>query len=185
MMAVLELYRIQNWRIYTTIYDVISYIKSCFRTLSNSKLKNKDFIYYKNTSKIPFTMQNYKNIHNFANFSVKCLQKPFFFCNFASILKDIHNKDYSVVKTSKVACGLSGVHVAFFIQLCWRSFLSFSPSVNWRCTSTCLSRYLDMTFGAYNQRIWGVWVRNPLNKRYCWYSVGGISGLSQLIYKVS
>ena len=164
---------------------MISYIKSCFRTLSNSKLKNKDFIYYKNTSKIPFTMQNYKNIHNFANFSVKCLQKPFFFCNFASILKDIHNKDYSVVKTSKVACGLSGVHVAFFIQLCWRSFLSFSPSVNWRCTSTCLSRYLDMTFGAYNQRIWGVWVRNPLNKRYCWYSVGGISGLSQLIYKVS
>ena len=58
-------------------------------------------------------MQNYKNIHNFANFSAKCLQKPKKNCNFASILKDIHNKDYSVVKTSKVACGLSGVHVAF------------------------------------------------------------------------
>ena len=32
-------------------------------------------------------------------------------------MKDIHNKDYSVVKTSKVACGLSGVHVAFYTAM--------------------------------------------------------------------
>ena len=48
-----------------------------------------------------------------SKFIWKILVKFIDFCNFASILKDIHNKDYSVVKTSKVACGLSGVHVAF------------------------------------------------------------------------
>ena len=75
-----------------------------------------------------------------SKFICKILVKFIDFCNFASILKDIHNKDYSVVKNIQSGMWAFGRTCRFFIQPCRRSSLSFSPSVNWHCTSTCLSR---------------------------------------------
>ena len=43
-------------------------------------------------------------IFKLLNFLQKYLHVSFIFCIFVANLKDIHNKDYSVVKTSKVAC---------------------------------------------------------------------------------
>jgi len=50
-----------------------------------------------------------------------------FFVTLHQILKDIHNKDYSVVKTSRGACTSSDIHVAFVLPLSLPTKDSTSP----------------------------------------------------------